>query len=90
MGVHYTFYITDDHLGSLDGRSCEQEAFYIKQKLNESKFVVFQDPVYVPQGDCICFELRNCVVADVYDLLKYDGVYYRKECDFRILNLKGK
>lgn len=89
MGIHYNFYITDDHLGLLSGRSCEQEAFHIKKKLEEHNgFIVFKEPVYSIEGNCICFELRNCVPKDLLEILKYDGIYYRKECDFRILDLK--
>lgn len=87
MGTHYNFYVLDDHLGLLAGRSREEEVEHIHELLKKGDFVVFRDPVYVPEGNCICFELRNCIPEDLEPILLYDSVYYRRECSSELKKL---
>lgn len=84
MGTHYNVLVFDDHLGMLDGRSCEQEAEHINAALEKLGMSTIHRFRYICEADCIAGEFRN-IYPDSERLAslwgEYDAVYFRVECD---------
>jgi hypothetical protein len=88
MGTHHNFFVVDEHLGILNGRSGEQEAEHIQNILHENGFVIVKEPKYIEEARCICFELRNAPIDKVADALNYDAVYSLRECSHILERIK--
>jgi hypothetical protein len=81
MGSHYNVFVFDDHLGLLDGRSCDQEAEHLNKKLEKAGATIFHPFKYIKEGHCLVGELRksNPSWDDFKKCFDYDYAYYRTD-----------